>query len=169
MGRLLFNDTVSNRVVGPDPGRGPAELHKRLPGYQPTPLRRLPELASRLGVGEVILKDESDRFGLPAFKILGASWAAYRATVQWLGHEPPPGWFPARVEQPAWALFLNCWTARTHLRYGYASASTTTAASSSSLLKVRPTPSRMSRLLVGLLPPFGIRPDNQLRKPHGLS
>jgi len=108
VGRLLFNDTVSKRVVGPDPGRGPVEFHKRLPGYRPTPLRCLPELASRFGVGEVILKYESDRFGLPAFKILGASWAAYRAAVQRLGHEPLPAWFPARVEQPAWALFLNC-------------------------------------------------------------
>jgi diaminopropionate ammonia-lyase len=32
-----------------------------------------------LGVGEVLLKDESSRLGLPAFKILGASWAIYRA------------------------------------------------------------------------------------------
>jgi len=32
-----------------------------------------------LGVGQVLLKDESSRLGLPAFKILGASWAIYRA------------------------------------------------------------------------------------------
>ena len=32
-----------------------------------------------LGVGEVLLKDESSRLGLPAFKILGASWAIYRS------------------------------------------------------------------------------------------
>jgi diaminopropionate ammonia-lyase len=31
-----------------------------------------------LGVGEVLLKVESSRLGLPAFKILGASWAIYR-------------------------------------------------------------------------------------------
>ncbi len=40
-------------------------------------------------MGEVLLKDESHRLGLPAFKILGASWAAYRAAVKRLGHEPP--------------------------------------------------------------------------------
>ena len=28
---------------------------------------------------QVLLKDESSRLGLPAFKILGASWAVYRA------------------------------------------------------------------------------------------
>jgi diaminopropionate ammonia-lyase len=38
-----------------------------------------PELARALGVGKVFLKDESNRLGLPAFKILGASWAVYRA------------------------------------------------------------------------------------------
>ncbi|UCC29019.1 MAG: diaminopropionate ammonia-lyase [Phycisphaerales bacterium] len=90
MGRLLFNDAVSDKIVGLGPGRGPLEFHRRLPGYRPTPLRRLPELASRLRVGEVFLKDESDRLRLPAFKILGASWAAYRAAVQRLGQEPPP-------------------------------------------------------------------------------
>ena len=90
MGRLLFNDTVSASVVGSDPGPGPLEFHRCLPDYHPTPLRCLPELASRVGVGQVLLKDESDRLGLPAFKILGASWAAYRVAVKRLGHEPPP-------------------------------------------------------------------------------
>jgi diaminopropionate ammonia-lyase len=32
-----------------------------------------------LGVGKVWVKDESDRLGLPAFKVLGASWAVYKA------------------------------------------------------------------------------------------
>jgi diaminopropionate ammonia-lyase len=32
-----------------------------------------------LGVGKVLVKDESSRLGLPAFKVLGASWAVYRA------------------------------------------------------------------------------------------
>jgi diaminopropionate ammonia-lyase len=38
----------------------------------------LPAIAAELGVGAVGVKDESDRLGLPAFKILGASWAAER-------------------------------------------------------------------------------------------
>jgi diaminopropionate ammonia-lyase len=50
-----------------------------LDGYAPTPLRNTPELARTLQVGQVLLKDESSRLGLPAFKILGASWAIYRA------------------------------------------------------------------------------------------
>ena len=54
-------------------------FHAALPGYAPTPLRELPALAAELGLGAVALKDESDRLGLPAFKVLGASWAVERA------------------------------------------------------------------------------------------
>jgi diaminopropionate ammonia-lyase len=57
----------------------PLNFHRRLPAYAPTPLIDTPELARLLGIGQVLVKDESSRFGLPAFKILGASWAVYRA------------------------------------------------------------------------------------------
>jgi len=50
-------------------------FHARLPGYAPTPLVDLPALATELGVGQVLVKDESFRLGLAAFKVLGASWA----------------------------------------------------------------------------------------------
>ena len=46
-----------------------------LPDADPTPLRRLGGLAAELGVGELLIKDESTRFGLPAFKIVGARYA----------------------------------------------------------------------------------------------
>lgn len=39
----------------------------------------MPVLASELGVGCVLVKHEAERMGLPAFKMLGASWATYRA------------------------------------------------------------------------------------------
>jgi diaminopropionate ammonia-lyase len=54
------------------------ELHRRLPGYAPTPLVELPELARASGVGRVLVKAEVERMGLPSFKVLGASWATYR-------------------------------------------------------------------------------------------
>jgi threonine dehydratase len=50
-------------------------FHQSLPGYWPTPLIPVPELAVELRVGRVLVKDESSRLGLPAFKVLGASWA----------------------------------------------------------------------------------------------
>lgn len=42
---------------------------------QVTPLHRLPLLASALGIDSLVAKDETDRFGLPAFKGLGAGFA----------------------------------------------------------------------------------------------
>ncbi|KAI8963566.1 pyridoxal-phosphate dependent enzyme family [Daldinia sp. FL1419] len=60
-------------------------FHKTLPDYNETRLHALPDLAAELGLGNVLLKDESNRFGLPAFKILGASWAVYRAVGSHLG------------------------------------------------------------------------------------
>ena len=63
-------------VPAPDPGA--AAFHAGLPGYRPTPVHRLAEPAAKLGLASVALKDESDRLGLPAFKVLGASWAVER-------------------------------------------------------------------------------------------
>ena len=71
---------------------GPARMfHTTLPGYRPTPLVGLPGLAAELGVAQVWMKDEADRFGLPAFKTLGASWAVNRAMSTRAGHPEPAG------------------------------------------------------------------------------
>ena len=51
------------------------EFHSSLPKYQPTPLVHLPDLSKKYNVGNIYLKDESFRFGLNAFKGLGASYA----------------------------------------------------------------------------------------------
>lgn len=53
-------------------------FHKSLPGYQETPLKSLDHLAKYLGVAKVCVKDESYRFGLNAFKVLGGSYAIGR-------------------------------------------------------------------------------------------
>lgn len=63
-------------------------FHRSLDGYTPTPLVSLPSIAAELGVGQVLLKDESNRLGLPAFKILGASWAVCRALCQRYNLDP---------------------------------------------------------------------------------
>jgi diaminopropionate ammonia-lyase len=72
-----------NRAARPEDVPPPADVarafHQALPGYAPTPLRDLPALAAELGLATVAVKDESERLGLPAFKILGASWAVERA------------------------------------------------------------------------------------------
>jgi len=64
-------------VCPPSPGNAHA-FHQSLPGYSPTPLVPVPELAAELGVGRLLVKDESSRLGLAAFKVLGASWACHQ-------------------------------------------------------------------------------------------
>lgn len=53
-------------------------FHETLPGYRATPLLRLDSLAERLGVKRIYVKDESERFGLNAFKSLGGIYAVTR-------------------------------------------------------------------------------------------
>jgi diaminopropionate ammonia-lyase len=53
-------------------------FHQSFPEYGVTPLAQLKALAGKLGVKEVFVKDESYRFGLNAFKVLGGSFAMAR-------------------------------------------------------------------------------------------
>lgn len=53
-------------------------FHESLPGYRPTPLFALDALARVLDLRSVWVKDESQRLGLGAFKVLGASYAVAR-------------------------------------------------------------------------------------------
>lgn len=84
---ILDNPMRDTGFVAP-PQPSAQWFHTRLPGYAPTPLHDVPELARRLGVGRVLVKDEATRLGLPAFKMLGASWASYRALSERLGRQP---------------------------------------------------------------------------------
>lgn len=61
--------------TAPPPTNDALAFHQTLPGYAPTPVIPAPALAAELNVGQVLVKDESSRLGLPAFKTLGASWA----------------------------------------------------------------------------------------------
>lgn len=76
--RALVNPRIRSSAV-PAPNTEAAAFHASLDDYRATPLHELPSLADELGVGVVVVKDESNRLGLPAFKVLGASWAAERA------------------------------------------------------------------------------------------
>jgi diaminopropionate ammonia-lyase len=72
-------NTAVDRARVPRPSGEALPFHAALPGYAPTPLHELPDVAAELDLGAVLVKDESDRLGLPAFKILGASWAVEQA------------------------------------------------------------------------------------------
>lgn len=77
----LNSSAITATVHGPDSHSAADVLpfHQKLPHYQETPLHSLPSVAEELQLGHVLVKDESNRFGLPSFKILGASWAVFRA------------------------------------------------------------------------------------------
>ena len=72
----------------------PAELpqkirhfHRQLPGYRMSPLKGLSNLAARLGLGGIWVKDESARLDLQSFKVLGGSYAIYKLIQKRLGQE----------------------------------------------------------------------------------
>jgi diaminopropionate ammonia-lyase len=52
-----------------------------------TPLRNLPFLSQRLGLGSIHIKDESQRFGLNAFKSLGGSYAVGKYLAEKIGRD----------------------------------------------------------------------------------
>lgn len=58
---------------------------KACPAHRMTPLHSLPALAARLGVGEIRIKDESQRFGFGAFKALGGVLGVYNALSSHIG------------------------------------------------------------------------------------
>jgi diaminopropionate ammonia-lyase len=78
-GNLLHYQRADAALSGGAPVDGRAwTFHRQLPGYRPTPLLSCDALAAACRVGRVLVKVESQRFGLPSFKFMGASWAAYR-------------------------------------------------------------------------------------------
>ncbi len=71
----LFNAEIAHKV---------REFHRQIEGYQPTRLVSLPRLAAKLGVKAILVKDESHRFGLNAFKVLGGSYALGSLLAEYL-------------------------------------------------------------------------------------
>jgi diaminopropionate ammonia-lyase len=114
--RLVANPLAGAIAPAPAPA-GPLAFHRSLPGYAPTPLVEAPAAARALGVARVLVKDESSRLGLPSFKVLGASWATYRAACAWLGVDAEPVIeLGALRDRLAGALTLTCATDGNHGR-----------------------------------------------------
>ena len=83
----------------------PIDFHRRLPGYHESPLVEIPRLAELLGVAKVFVKNETERYGLPSFKILGASWATYMMLCERLGPIPSGALSYERLQE--WAAPLG--------------------------------------------------------------
>lgn len=62
-------------------------FHKSFPVYSQTPLAHMPKTAKVLGLGDIYVKDESYRFGLNAFKVLGGSYSIGKYIAQRLGRD----------------------------------------------------------------------------------
>lgn len=60
-------------------------FHASFPMYRATPLTELKKTADTLGLGTIYMKDESYRFGLNAFKVLGGSYAIGSYLAEKLG------------------------------------------------------------------------------------
>ena len=62
-------------------------FRESFPQYSQTPLVKLDKMSEYLGIGSLFVKDESYRFGLNAFKVLGGSFAMARYIAQKLGRD----------------------------------------------------------------------------------
>ena len=92
-------------------------VHRALPGYAPTPILSLDGIACSLGIGCLLLKDEGMRFGLKAFKALGASYAIYRVLRKKSGGRLEPEEFiGTKGRELAGGLTLSCATDGNHGR-----------------------------------------------------
>ena len=75
-------DTVDVADFSPAVAQRVRAFHASFSQYCPTPLVALPGLAGQLGLKSVCVKDESKRFGLNAFKVLGGSYAVARCLAE---------------------------------------------------------------------------------------
>jgi diaminopropionate ammonia-lyase len=92
------------------------------PGYVPTPLRELPEIAAAAGLGVLRLKDEAGRFGLGSFKALGGAYAVAELLADELARRGvAPAATSAELHAGRWAavtetLTVTCATDGNHGR-----------------------------------------------------
>lgn len=84
---LATTEKVSTAFLSQQEIQKAKAFHESFPEYDLTPLRKLGKLANYLGLAGVYVKDESYRFGLNAFKVLGGSFAMAKYLAQRLGKE----------------------------------------------------------------------------------
>lgn len=81
----IANEKVSTKILNQETVQSVKRFHQGFENYQPTPLQNLSNLAEHLGVSGIYVKDESYRFGLNAFKVLGGSYAMGKYLADRLG------------------------------------------------------------------------------------
>ena len=81
------NDTMSLKHLGLETAKRVHNFHSSFELYEETPLVYLENLSEGLGVKGIYVKDESYRFGLNAFKVLGGSYAIGNYIAGTLGRD----------------------------------------------------------------------------------
>lgn len=81
------SDDRQLEIMSPDRVAEARIFHGSFPQYSVTPLARLNEMAAHLGLKGLFVKDESYRFGLNAFKVLGGSFAMARYIAQQMSRD----------------------------------------------------------------------------------
>ena len=87
MNQMPASDDRHLSVMSIDNVSKACAFHRSFPQYAITPLARLDGMADRLGLGAIFIKDESYRFGLNAFKVLGGSFAMAQYIASELGKD----------------------------------------------------------------------------------
>jgi diaminopropionate ammonia-lyase len=93
-----------------------AAFHSKLPGYAPTPLVSIDGIAKELGIKRLLVKDEGKRFGLKAFKALGASYAVYKMLQKRDDNLNPGEFLSERGKKLAEGITFTCATDGNHGR-----------------------------------------------------
>lgn len=74
-------------LMAPEHAEEARSFHQTFPQYTKTPLAKMDAMAERLGLGGLFVKDESYRFGLNAFKVLGGSYAIAKFIADEMGKD----------------------------------------------------------------------------------
>jgi diaminopropionate ammonia-lyase len=92
-----LRDHLDNAADGRRPAHVPdrraRRFHRSMRGYAPSPVAEAPGVAAELGLRRLVVKLETERMGLPSFKVLGASWATCRALSRHAGRDEPVSTF----------------------------------------------------------------------------
>lgn len=87
MNKMPETDDRNLPIMSVEEVRKARAFHESFPQYTETPLADLKNMSSYLGLGSVKIKDESYRFGLNAFKVLGGSYAMARYIASETGRD----------------------------------------------------------------------------------
>ena len=85
--KMPKSDDSQLKVMALDEVKKARVFHESFPQYTKTPLAKLDNMSSFLGIKELFVKDESYRFGLNAFKVLGGSFSMARYIAKQLNKD----------------------------------------------------------------------------------